>query len=249
MSFKHWFRTRQGMALSTCEQDRVAGVLSTLFGYHIVQIGAVTPADYLHSSRIGHKVICQLAGEGEAAAAVDLLITDQDLPFSTASIDVALVPHVLEFSDKPHRFLREIARILIGDGHVLILGFNPWSLWGLWRLWLAWRDQPPWNGHFYSLPRIRDWLYLLDFEIISTERFIFRPPLGEGRLMQRIQFMEKLGSYCWPYFGSVYMILARKRVVPLTPIKMRWQKQRQRLAAGVVEPTVRAATVTERAGR
>lgn len=239
LNFKNWFTTEQGVSLSGYEHDYVDTVLPDLFGYHIVQIGTLSPKHYLQSSRIGNKVVCQLVGEDDNAVNADLIGTEEDLPFLADSVDVAVIPHVLEFAGKPHKFLREIERILIGDGHVLILGFNPWSLWGVWRLLLAWRDKPPWNGHFYSLSRLKDWLYLLDFEVVHTEKFIFRPPMGNNRFMRRIIFLEKLGKYCWPYFGSVYMILAKKRVVPLTPIKMRWQKKRQNIAAGVAEPTTR----------
>ncbi len=50
------------------------------------------------------------------------------------SIDLVFLPHTLEFSADPHQVLRETERVLIPEGRVIILGFNPLSSLGLWRL-------------------------------------------------------------------------------------------------------------------
>jgi ubiquinone/menaquinone biosynthesis C-methylase UbiE len=54
----------------------------------------------------------------------------RELPFAANSIDLAVMPHVLESHDNPHQILREVERILIPDGQLVITGFNPLSLWG-----------------------------------------------------------------------------------------------------------------------
>jgi SAM-dependent methyltransferase len=163
----------------------------------------------------------------------------ESLPIEADSLDVVVLPHVLEFADNPHKVLREVERALIGDGCLLLFGFNPWSLWGLWRLALAWRDDPPWCGYFYRLSRIRDWLNLLDLEVVRVERLAFRPPLGNRRVMHRLRVFEYLGRHIWPAFGGAYMVLAKKRVVPLTLVPRRWNTRRGMVAPGVVEPSAR----------
>lgn len=80
---------------------------------------------------------------------------------------------------------------------------------------------------------------MLDFEIIATEQFYFRPPLRNERIMQKLMLVEQLGRYCWPFFGGIYMLLAKKRVIPLTPIKMQWRSRRHMIASGVTEPSAR----------
>jgi SAM-dependent methyltransferase len=157
-------------------------------------------------------------------------------------VDVIVLPHVLEVSPDPHQVLREAERALIAEGHVVILGFNPWSLWGLIRLFLAWRANPPWNGRFLRLGRLKDWLGVLGFEIIETRRFLFRPPLRRERLARRVAFIEKLGSYFWPLFGAAYIAVGRKRLVNLIPIKTQWRGRKRLIAGGVVEPTTRTPT-------
>ncbi len=118
--------------------------------------------------------------------------------------------------------------------------FNPLSLCGLWRLFLFWRDRPPWNGRFYSHRRIRDWLSLLELEWIHTERLFYLPPVRQGGLIRKLGFLEKLGRYCWSYLGGVHIMVARKRVASLTPLKLAWQYRRNTVVSGFTKPTTRS---------
>ena len=61
----------------------------------------------------------------------------EELPFATHSIDLVVMPHILEFAEDPHQVLREVERVLVPEGHVVITGFNPASLWGLRQYRLA----------------------------------------------------------------------------------------------------------------
>lgn len=239
----HWFYGKLGHSVLVTDRIRVSRMLPDLFGYHILQVGGLADAHLLDSSRINHKINTAQAGNTDAEIYPDLFCKSDSLPIASESMDVVLLSHLLEFADNPHQILRETERVLIGEGHVIIVGFNPWSLWGLWRLLLAWRGRPPWSGHFIGLPRLRDWLTLLDFEIIKTERFYFRPPLENTAIMQKLQFMEQLGEYCWPFLGGVYILVAKKRVISLTPIKLQWQTRRRMIATGIVEPSARNTSI------
>jgi len=239
----HWFNGKLGHSILAAERSRASRILPDLFGYHILQVGDLADAHLLDSSRINHKIITAQDDNAETVKFPSLLCKSEALPVSSESMDVVVLPHLLEFADNPHQILRETERVLIGEGHVIILGFNPWSLWGFWRLLLAWRGQPPWSGHYIGLTRLRDWLTLLDFEIIKTERFYFRPPLENRTIMQRLRFMEQLGGYCWTLFGGVYLLVAKKRVISLTPIKLQWQKRRRMIASGLVEPSARNTSI------
>lgn len=232
-----WFSGEHGTLLLEEERKKLAQKLYALFGYHILQIGNIGSTDFLDDSKISHKLIARLV-PGELVGQRSGFCCDcSNLPVASDSIDVVVLPHVLEFEANPHQVLRESERVLIGEGHVVILGFNPWSFWGLWRLLLAWREKPPWHGHYIGLTRIKDWLKLLDFEVIKIERFYFRPPMRSLKLLKKLEFIEKLGRFCWPWFGGVYLLVAKKRVVPLTPIKLQWRTRRQMIATGVAGTT------------
>lgn len=239
---REWFAGPLGAALLQIEQSQADRILADLFGYHIVQLGCLNEDAFIASSRISHKVILQLDEREKDVERLDMISGGEALALASDSLDVVFMPHVLEYTANPHKLLREIERILIGDGHLVVIGFNPWSLWGLWRLFHAWREIPPWCGHFFGLARIKDWLSLLDLELLHVERFFFRPPLKNSRIMNRLRFLEKLGNYCWPWFGGAYLIVARKRVLPLTPIKLPWREKRRIINPGIAEPSTRTRT-------
>lgn len=235
----NWFRSQLGTDLLQSEQQVLDEWLPGLFGYHVVQLGQCPGWQLMQSSRISHKAIAALAEDTIDAENTAVICEGQQLPLAADSVDVLLLPHVLEFDHHPHQVLRECERVLIGEGHVLIFAFNPWSLWGLWRLMLSWREQPPWNGRYFSVWRLQDWLHLLGFEIIDTCMLNYRPPINRRGLRDKLIFMEQLGRWCWPWFGGVHAILARKHVVPVTPVRELWRQRRRLVASGLTEPTAR----------
>ncbi len=235
---KRWFEQPLGVSLLDRERSIISTILPNLFGFHVMQIGSICTDDFLGSSRISHQILMSLEDELPSGRA-GLQCSAEFLPIASDSMDVVVLPHVLEFCSNPHKMLREIERILIGEGHLVIIGFNPLSFCGLWRLFLAWRDDPPWNGLFFSFNRIKDWFSLLDFEIIRIERFFHKPPLMNMNIMSKLNFLEKLGNYGWSYFGGIHIIVAKKRVIPLTPISATWYKRRKMISSGIVEPTTR----------
>lgn len=235
---KRWFTGNTGQSLLLLEKEHINRILPNLFGYHIIQLGMLDKNGLCDASRISHKIMFDIAPQDEVQPE-RLICESSHLPFQSNSVDVVLLPHVLEFEADPHSTLREIERILIGEGHVIILGFNPLSLWGLWRVLLAWREEPPWCGHFFRSARLCDWLGLLGFDMVSNHTLYFRPPFRSRRMTNRLSFMEKLGKYLCPWFGGVFIIVAKKRLLPLTPVKAQWRVRRNLIASGVTEPSTR----------
>lgn len=229
-----WHSLDLGQTLLGTETARLSAILSNLFGYHLLQVGRLGDADLLAGSRITHRVV--VGAEAGSEAGIGLYARADALPLASDSTDVVVLPHTLEFETDPHQVLRETERVLIPEGHVVILGFNPWSLWGLWRLFLRRGAYPPWCGNFRGLTRIKDWLALLGFDTIEEHGYFFRPPLQNVRVMQKLNFMENLGARWWPGLAGCYVLLARKRVATLTPIKPSWRRSRL-VTAGAVEPT------------
>lgn len=232
-----WFGTTPGRELLALEQASLEQLLAECFGYYLLQIGRPgLQLDPLRMSRIKSQIV--LVPKGEDAFGGQCVVGDpQYLPVASDSIDTVLLPHTLDFSRNPHQLLREVERVLIPEGHVIIVGFNPWSLWGLWRLLRLHSGQVPWNGRFISPWRLHDWLSLLGFQIKAERGVMFRPPLGHARMMQRLGFLERLGGRFWSPLSGAYLILAVKRVSRLTPIKPAWKLRPRGIRGGMVEPT------------
>ena len=245
---RRWYMQGLGRLLLEREQELLDQVLHNLFGFYLVQVGCPAPVDLARASRVRYRVVLDCDGEdvascgdveggaaesGDAKDAsrlppvrVGLRGRPEALPLQRDSVDVILLPHILEFEPHPHEVLREVERVLVAEGHVVILGFNPWSWWGCWRLLRRRRGHPPWYGDFRSVLRIKDWLALLGFDVEMTRMYFFRPPLRHARVMRRLGFLERLGRRWWPFFGGGYLIVAKKRVMSLTPIKPRWRPRR-----------------------
>ncbi len=238
--FSSWFDSPLGKAVFAAEAEQMEEILHDLFGYHILQYGYSAQSNYLTASRISNKTILFLDDSELDSHITAIRTRAEDLPIAMDSIDVIVLPHILEYSKDAHKLLREMERVLIGDGYVVILGINPLSLWGLWHLFLCWWGEMPWSGRLISIPRIKDWLSLLDFEVEKTNSFFFSPPLRNQKLLKKLIPLERLGKYCWPIFGGLYVVVAKKRTIPLNPIKMQWQSKRHMIASGAIEPTTRS---------
>lgn len=233
-----WYASDLGQQLAAEEQRRLDQALGDLFGYHLLQLGFPGHAGMLRSSRVRHHMRTELDASPTVLQQSDrqLCARPEQLPFQSDSLDVVVLSHILEFSQQPHAVLREVERSLIPEGHVVILGFNPLSLWGLARLLVGWKGRVPWCGHFMTLTRLKDWLALLGFDVVRQQRYGYRPPWQHPRLLQRLGFMETLGRRLWPLFGGGYVLVARKRVTTLTPIRPRWRARRRLAASGLVKP-------------
>ena len=136
------------------------------------------------------------------------------------------MPHVLEFNDDPHQILREVERILIPDGQLVITGFNPLSLWGLRRRLPKGRKVFPGNGNYISVLRLKDWLQLLSFEVERGNFGCYAPPLKKARRIRHWHFMEAAGDRWWSFAGGVYLLRAVKRVHGMRLIMPRWKQKR-----------------------
>lgn len=241
-ALRRWYRRPLGTSVARCESRLLEQALHNLFGYHLLQVEAPQGIDLSAGSRIAHRMVLAesaIALPAEANGAEFCLGQPEQLPFIGDSLDVLLLPHLLEFADDPHQVLREAERALIAEGHLLVLGFNPWSLWGIYRLLIGWRHLAPWCGRFLGAWRVKEWLSLLGFDTVLVRHYYFRPPLRHSRLLQRLRFLERLGERWWPIFGGGYLLVARKRVATLTPIRPRWRPRRALAAARLAGPTVR----------
>lgn len=190
------------------------------FGYHLLKIGALSHEISTQNSPIKHQISCCVTRRVENVNIVGEL---DDLPVSEHSVDVCLLSHALEFSLDPHHVIREASRVLIPNGYLIVTGFNPLSLAGFNRIIPYRRKQEPWNEHFFSPMRVKDWLHLMGFEILSDERCIHSNLSGKISEHFVAKYWRKFASNYFTNFGSVYVIIAKKRVFPLTPIKPKWQ--------------------------
>ena len=214
-----WLQSPQGRYVMAREVTKVNAVVADSFGYNALQLG-LPQVNLLSRNRIPLR---QMVGD---AGAVDVRCDLRELPFAANSIDLVVMPHVLEFHEDPHQILREVGRVLIPEGQLVITGFNPVSLWGL-RQHLPKRpDGFPFAGHYISVLRLRDWLQLLGFEVDRGNFACYAPPCREQRWLRNWRFMEAAGDRWWSFAGAVYLLRAVKRVRGMRLIMPEWNQNR-----------------------
>lgn len=219
-----WFSSTTGQYLLEKEQALYDRAVFDLFGFNALQMGCLE-MDLLRNSRIPNRY--KSAEFDTPMLDSHLLCCDDFLPFADMSLDLLLLPHRLEFSERPHQTLREAERVMMPEGHLLISGFNPISTWGatarLNKLFSGTKTFP-WNGKFIGLTRMKDWLALMGFEIVLVEMCCHVPPFEQFSWHKRFAFMDKASERCCAMLGGVYFIVAKKRVPGMTPIKPNWKK-------------------------
>lgn len=161
-----------------------------------------------------------------------------ELSILTGSVDLVVLPHTLEFIEFPQQLLAEACRTIKPGGNIIIMGFNPVSFWGLKKFWQKGKTIP-WSGRYLLPDTIKKWLHLNDFEFLRKDMIMFRPPIENQNLFNNLQILETIGTKSNAFFGGIYAITAKAKVVPLTPIKLRWKQSLSKLSVTIPGPTMR----------
>lgn len=267
-----WLLTPPGRYLLGWEQDRLDRAVADAFGYHALQLG-LPEIEGLRANRMPHRWVA--SDSLRVPAAIELppptdeqistqpsqlrvaIHCDPDaLPFPNQSLDLVVLPHTLELARDPHVTLAEVERVLVPEGRVIILGFNPSSLWGL-RQRIGRGGQRigiggsalylPRAGEFLGYRRVRDWLRLLSFEVEGGRFGCYRPPCQTGHWLERMAWMDRVGERWWPVLGAVYFLQAVKRVRGMRLVGLvRKQARRAEAAPAVIANRRETMDMTDR---
>ena len=259
-----WLKTPPGEYLLAWERERFDQAVSDIFGFHALQLG-LQEVDTLRNNRMPHqwlaldsipditvnatgRTLDSSCKQPQSSRRVALLTHSAALPYPANSLDLVVLPHTLELSHDPHATLREVERVLVPEGRVVISGLNPASLWGLRQQ----RDHLcqrlgfgnlflPERGEFIGHWRLRDWLRLLSFEVESAQFGCYRPAIDTARWLHRFAWMETAGARWWPILGAVYFLVATKRVRSMRLLEPAWKNRAARAATPAVVANRRPA--------
>ena len=249
-----WLKTPPGDYMLAWEREQFDQAVSDIFGYHALQLG-LPELSALRANRMPHQWLAaaSLASPSDSTVAAATssrpvnqaafaLVTDAGaLPFAANSLDLLVLPHTLDLSSDPHATLREVERVLVPEGRVVISGMNPASLWGMRQrrahLYQRFGKSDlflPESGEFIGYWRLRDWLRLLSFEVESARFGCYRPAFETEKWLSRFEWMDKAGRRWWPIFGAVYFLVAVKRVRGMRLLEPAWKARKAVPAAPAV---------------
>ncbi|TAK77109.1 MAG: SAM-dependent methyltransferase [Gammaproteobacteria bacterium] len=222
--WNHWLAHEfLGHNLLESEQQLLSRLLNNHFGKQAVLLGVPQQYALLNTTPVVcHSLLTPIIHNEKNSHYIEGDF--HELPILTGSMDLVLLPHTLEFVDHPRQLLSEACRIVKPEGLIVITGFNPYSAWGVKKIWSKHKISPS-SGHFLQASHLKRWLQLADFALEKQKYTLFRPPINHPTLYQKLHFLESIGSMCLPFLGGVYILLARAKVIPLTPIRLKWTQQ------------------------
>lgn len=234
---EQWYSRGWGQSLLELEKALIDEALAASFGYYLLQLSVSRKLCLFDSARVQHKFQCHpLGGGGDQ----DLCSDFDHLPFASDSLDVVIVHHCHEFVSHPQQVLREVERVMVNNGQLILLGFNPWSLLGAAGRMSQVMPQSIWQNQWLSYRRLSDWLALLGFQVKHHQFGYHRPPfmaakspasdaINNSRLDKLLKQLPT---------GGFYFISAVKQPPARIPITPRWLAPRRFAGLVGVKPRV-----------
>ncbi len=211
VDLREFYETRRGQVARHMVRRAVRSVWPDLRGQSLLGLGFATPYLRQFKGETERTLAFMPATQGvmhwppEGPGLVSL--TDEtDLPLPDYSVDRVLLVHALENSESMSALLREIWRVLTGDGRLLVVVPNRRGLW-------ARSDRTPLGwGHPYSGAQLSRVLRDNMFTPARTERALYVPPLQSFTLLRSAPAWERMGSRLFPTFSGVVMIESGKQL-------------------------------------
>lgn len=212
-----WQAFSAGEQIRAQLEQKCAQLSTQMFGYHLVKLGALTASIDLPKCPIRHQV--SLGHKPESSAVVT---NPLKLPLQESSVDAFVMALELDFSRDPHQLLREVDRSLTANGSILIAGLNPLSLSGITRFSPLYRRHPLKQARFFTAGRVKDWLQLLHYDIVQEHYLLHESVFASWHFPYSDRVKSVFERYV-AWSGSAYCLLAKKRTIPMTRAKQRWQ--------------------------
>ncbi|NRB41370.1 MAG: methyltransferase domain-containing protein [Pseudomonadales bacterium] len=209
---ERWFAMPLGRAVLAAQKQCLSKILNGLYGSQALQLSMLREPSFKTLDCAAPWAMGPMPG-----GVIDVLCDDEQLPVATQSMDIAVVHHYLEYSHNPHYLLKELTRVIMPSGYIVIVGFNPYSFLGVRSIFGRFQHQGIWHNHPISAKRIADWLKLLDFTVTDVQYGFYQPPINA---FVQHEIIKRIGRFLnrrqWP-FGGFYVVVAKKQISPLTP--------------------------------
>lgn len=213
-----WLKLDSTQRLLALEASWLKSWIKQLYGCHLAYVGVDPKPRFLNYSRTSHQYRLSLPWAYQVAE-YEARMDGDAWPLDDESLDVVVLQHSLDVSSQPQRLIKEASRCLVPNGYLIVVGFNPYSFWGGWRWLRTFSSKLPWISRPVPVSRLKDWLILLDLKVEQVFNCAHLWPIkvGPEHLMQRVD--RVLAGINW-LPANAYLIVARKTVAGLTPIRM-----------------------------
>ncbi len=211
---EEWCQSPAGQYIIASQQQLIDSLVGRTAGYRGMLLKSMHSSFTIARAPQLHKFALAPFPAPDVSALTDL----DALPLPSSLVDVAVLHHVLDFSEFPHEALKEAARVVQASGHLIVVGFNPWSFFGLCKLIRHfWHPGGIWNSRCLPVSRVVDWLKFVGFQPEKIAYGAYRPPFQAPRILNKIGFLDRFSARLHLPTGNFYIIVARK--IRLKPIR------------------------------
>ena len=208
-----YYETPRGKLLKELEKNYLQSAIVVSCKQTILQIGGLGwENEFIDCTLYSNYTVLDVKNLGFSGAR-KIRGRAYHLPLQCDSVDMIILPHMLEFDAYRFQTMREVERVLKPEGIVVILNFNPWSLWVRYQYLWDKRLADSWKGHFIGHTRVIDWLKLLNFEITMISRF--KLDSIDTKHIKSVNDLFTLPATAY----AVKAIKRRYNLIPLTPVK------------------------------
>lgn len=239
IDLRDFYRSSLGQAARRVLRPRLRLIWPNLSGLSLLGFGYATPYLSSFQGEAAQIIAAMPAGQGVLhwppdGANQTLLVDDCDLPFPDASIDRVLMVHALERTEHLRPLLREIWRVLAGNGRLLVLVPNRRGIWARF-------DRTPFgHGSPFSTGQLSRLLRDTQFTPVQSGSALFVPPTSNRMLLKAAPAWEEIGGRWFPSFAGVVLLEATKQIYAIPSAR--------HLARRRLLPSLEQASPATRAG-
>lgn len=195
---------------------RIRTIWPNVAGDAILGIGYASPFMQQFRSEARRLLLCMPEEQGAVrwpseGPICSFLSSETELPLAPSSVDRVLAVHCLEHCGVSRHFLRELWRVLMPEGRLLLVVPNRRGMW-------ARTDATPFgHGHPYSRGQLERLLADCLYAATGWWPTLFMPPFNRRLILNTAIAWERVGLYVWPAFSGLLIVEAQKHVY--APVK------------------------------
>lgn len=215
-----WSQTNLGKYIIERESEQINEQINRVPGVNILQLGSMRGTEWLNLNRKCRSYVLDMPERcGDDCT---IFGSYASLPLQQESMDVVILRHTLEATKNPQEVLHEAERILSPDGYIVISGFNPYSLFGIMRFSEKYAISGAWEGKSISIGRIKDWFAVLGLDLTVEKQVKLSHKVIKKEYGRHFEFLGELADYSLSVKSGVYVLMARKRTIPITLQRAKW---------------------------
>jgi SAM-dependent methyltransferase len=242
VDLRSFYTSRRGQMARRLIGKRIRRVWPDLKGQSLLGLGYATPFLGSFRSEAERVVAVMPASQGVMAwpadAANQVALADEaELPLPDLSFDRVLLVHAIEGAEQLRVMLREIWRVLAGNGRLLVVVPNRRGLW-------ARSDRSPFgHGQPYSQGQLSKLLRDTLFTPVQGAGALYLPPWGIRLMSRSASAVDEIGERWFRTFAGVVLVEAQKQVYAASAVRA---PKRRRLLVPLPGRAVSAAQRLER---